>query len=288
MANVPWYQTNLLGSELGKKIFVCFLWIVTIMIPVILYTTTRSCRRAEEKFDVIPDFQTVSERATKLTDSVNTIYKRVCALDGFVGSGVAANFETTLNLNVGLLSKDEFEAGRPERIKQATTQMLTKRTEQIGTDCKGNPIVTECFEDIADWKLLEKNITKTLQRLRIASITVFKWISPNTRGFAKTAAIEGFAVQSDTLQKFMDTCPLSSSAPAPATVQEPPDDFKVGLWSLLLESEKYLPEVTKELNFLEGIQQKLKAKKERLENGDIGEDDLALGSATTGGLVQPS
>jgi len=286
MANVPWYQAKLLDNQLGKKIFVCFLYIFTILTSVIAYVSLTACKRKQENFDVIPDFKTVSERAGKLDTSVSAIYKRVCALDGFVGTGVAANFETTLNLKVGLLSKDEFEAGRPGRIQQATTQMLAQRNEQLGKDCNGNPILTECFEDLADWKLLEKNIRKTLQRLRIASMTVFKWISPNTRGFAKTAAIEGFASQSSALQKFMDTCPLTSSSKEKA--EEIPDTFKVGLWSMILDSEKYLPEVTKEIKFLEGIQQKLKAKKERLEKGELTDDDLALGSSTTDGLAQPS
>ena len=38
--------------------------------------------------------------------------------------------------------------------------------------------------------------------------------------------------------------------------------------------------MTKEIKFLEGIQQKLKAKKERLEKGELTDDDLALGSST--------
>jgi hypothetical protein len=278
MANVPWYQAKLLDNQLGKKIFICFAYIFTILTLVIGYVSFTACKRKQENFDVIPDFKTVSERATKLDTSVTGIYKRVCALDGFVGTGVTANFETTLNLKVGLLSKDEFEAGRPDRNKKATTQMLAQRNEQLGKDCTGNAIVTECFEDLADWKLLEKNIRKTLQRLRIASMTVFKWISPNTRGFAKTAAIEGFASQSTSLQKFMDTCPVTSTT---QKAEEIPDTFKVGLWSMILDSEKYLPEVTKEIKFLEGIQQKLKAKKERLEKGELTDDDLALGSSTT-------
>ena len=283
MANVPWYQAKLLDNQLGKKIFICFAYIFSILTLVIGYVSFTACKRKQENFDVIPDFKTVSERATKLDTSVTGIYKRVCALDGFVGTGVTANFETTLNLKVGLLSKDEFEAGRPDRNKKATTQMLAQRNEQLGKDCTGNAIVTECFEDLADWKLLEKNIRKTLQRLRIASITVFKWISPNTRGFAKTAAIEGFASQSTALQKFMDTCPVTSSS-SKEKAEEIPDTFKVGLWSMILDSEKYLPEVAKEIKFLEGIQQKLKAKKERLEKGELTDDDLALGSSTADGL----
>jgi hypothetical protein len=288
MTNIPWYQAKLLDSVIVKKIFICFIYIVTILVSVIVYVSLTSCRRNQEfteKFDVVPDFQTVTECATKLDTSVSEIYKRVCVLDGFVGTGVAANFETTLNIKVGLLSKDEFEAGRPERIKQATTQMLVQRTTQLGNDCTGKPVVTECFEDLADWKLLEKNIRKSLQRLRIASITLFKWISPNTRGFAKTAAIEGFASQSTALQTFMDTCLLTSQN---QKADDIPDTVKVGLWSLILQSEAYLPEIKKELTFLETIQQKLKAKKERLENGELTDDDLALGSSTTGGLVQPS
>ena len=66
-----------------------------------------SCKRKEE-FEDVPSFMAVTDKATKLKSIVDTAYKRVCALDEFVGTGVAANFETTLNLKVGLVSKDEF------------------------------------------------------------------------------------------------------------------------------------------------------------------------------------
>ena len=275
MANA-WYKSNLLADDLGKKIFVCITWFFFILIFVIVFVSISSCKRKEE-FDDVPSFSAVSERATKLKAAVDAAYKRVCSLDGFVGTGVAANFETTLNLKVGLVSKDEIEAGRPQRIQQATQQMMAKKAEQLGKDCSGNLIGVECFEDLGDWKLLDKDIQKTLQRLRIALITVFKWISPNTRGFGKTAAIEPFAMVPSALYKFMDSCPL---APLPQQ-QEVPVDYKLSLWSQLAEAETYVPQLIGELTILERIQKKLKDKKERLERGELSDEDMALGSDTT-------
>ena len=113
MANA-WYKAKLLDNDFGRKIFVCVCWFFSILIFVIVFVSINSCKRKEE-FEDIPSFAAVSDRSTKLKDAVAAIYKRVCALDGFVGTGVAANFETTLNLKVGLVSKDEFEAGREIR-----------------------------------------------------------------------------------------------------------------------------------------------------------------------------
>jgi hypothetical protein len=184
-------------------------------------------------------------------------------------------------MKVGLLSKDEFEAGKPKRQETARNQMNTQKQEATGKDCDGKPLVMECFEDIGDWKLLEKDIRKTLQRLRIASITLFKWISPNTRGFAKTGQIEGFAAKASALEVFMDTCPLT---PPVAEKEMVPANYKTGLWTLLETSEKYLPDIMKEIVFLEKIKQKLKEKKERLERGELSDEDLKMGENTTKSL----
>ena len=238
-----------------------------------------SCRR-EETFDDVPTLSAVTTRATAFKKSVDAIYKRVCALDNFVGTGVAANFETTLNVKVGLVSKDEFEAGRPKRQESAKNKMIVQKQEATGNDCDGKPLVMECFEDIADWKILEKDIRNSLHNLRIASITLFKWISPNTRGFAKTGQVEGFVVTSPPLQSFMDTCPLTAASKK----DDIPIEYKIRLWSLLETSEKYLPDMTKELTFLESIQKKLKDKKDRLERGELSDDDLKMGETTTSKL----
>jgi len=280
MNNTPWYKTKLLDNEIGKKIFICFSWFISILTFVIVFVSMSSCKRKEE-FEDIPSFAAVSEKSAKLKDAVTATYKRVCSLDGFVGSGVAANFETTLNLKVGLVSKDEFEAGRPKRIQQAQAQMAEKKAEQLGKDCNGNPVIVECFEDITDWRLLDKDIQKTLQRLRIASITVFKWISPNTRGFGKAAAIEPFANVPSALNSFMDSC---APKPIPEQKQDVPSEYKVSLWTQLSTAEGFVKQINSELTVLEGIQQKLKAKKERLERGELSEDDIALGSKTTSAL----
>ena len=281
MAN-EWYKSNLLADDFGKKIFVSLLWFFSILIFVLVFVSMSSCKRKEE-FEDIPSYTAVSDRATKLKSIVDTAYKRVCALDGFVGTGVAANFETTLNLKVGLVSKDEFEAGRPQRIQQATKQMLGQKAEQLGKDCKGNPLTVECFEDMGDWKMLDKDIQKTLQRLRVALITVFKWLSPNTRGFGKTAQIEPFANISAGLYKFMDSCPAQQKQQ-----QEAPVEYKLSLWSQLTEAETYLPQINSELDILEGIQKKLKDKKERLERGELSDEDMALGSGTTTSTLNKS
>jgi hypothetical protein len=281
MANAPWWKTNLLANEDGKKVFISIFYLLSILIGVILFVTVGSCKRSEESFDDVPTFSAVSERAAALKKSVDAAYKRVCALDDFVGTGVAANFETTLNLKLGLVPKDEFEAGRPARQKEAAAKTAAQKSEAVGKDCSGKPLVVECFEDIADWKTLEKDIRKTLQRLRIASITLFKWISPNTRGFAKTGQVEGFAAKASALEVFMDTCPLTPPVAEKDTV---PSDYKTGLWNLLETSEKYLPDIMKEVVFLEKIKQKLKEKKERLERGELSDDDLKLGENTTKSL----
>jgi len=273
-------MANLLEGDIGKKVFISLFYLLSILIFVILFVTTSSSCHREETFDDVPTFSAVTTRASAFKKSVDTIYKRVCALDNFVGTGVAANFETTLNLKEGLLSKDEFEAGRPKRQETARNQMTVQKQEATGNDCDGKPLVMECFEDIADWKVLEKDIRKTLQRLRIASITLFKWISPNTRGFAKTGQVEGFAVTSSPLQTFMDTCPLTANPKK----DDIPTEYKTGLWSLLETSEKYLPDITKELNFLENIQKKLKDKKDRLERGELSDDDIKMGASTTSKL----
>ena len=280
MANTPWWRSNLLEGDVGKKVFISLFYLLSILIFVVIFVTMGSSCRREETFDDVPTFSAVSTRADSFKKSVDAIYKRVCALDTFVGTGVAANFETTLNMKVGLLSKDEFEAGKPKRQETARNQMITQKQESTGKDCDGKPVIMECFEDIGDWKILEKDIRKTLQRLRIASITLFKWISPNTRGFAKTGQVEGFAVTSSPLQSFMDSCP--------ATVVPKKDDipieYKTGLWSLLETSEKYLPDMTKELTFLESIQKKLKDKKDRLERGELSDSDYKMGESTTANL----
>ena len=281
MANTPWWKTNLLASDDGKKVFVSIFYLLSILIFVVIFVTMGSSCRREETFDDVPTFSAVTERAAAFKKSVDAIYKRVCALDTFVGTGVAANFETTLNMKVGLLSKDEFEAGRPKRQETARNQMTAQKLEATGNECDGKPLVMECFEDIADWKILEKDIRKTLQNLRIASITLFKWISPNTRGFAKTGQVEGFAVSSTSLQNFMDSCPLTAAATKKDDI---PIEYKTGLWALLETSEKYLPDITKELKFLESIQKKLKDKKDRLERGELSDDDIKMGANTTQSL----
>jgi hypothetical protein len=279
MANIPWWRSNLLEGDVGKKVFISLFYLISILIFVVVFVTMGTSCRREETFDDVPTLSAVSTRAESFKKSVDTIYKRVCALDTFVGTGVAANFETTLNMKVGLLSKDEFEAGKPKRQETARNQMNTQKLEATGKDCDGKALVMECFEDIGDWKLLEKDIRKTLQRLRIASITLFKWISPNTRGFAKTGQVEGFAVTSSPLQSFMDSCPLT--APKKDDI---PVEYKTDLWSLLETSEKYLPDMTKELTFLESIQKKLKDKKDRLERGELSDSDIKMGESTTGKL----
>lgn len=283
MANAPWWKTNLLASDEGKKVFISIFYLLSILCFVVLFVTigVDSCKRPVESFDDIPTLSAVSERAASLKKSVDAVYKRVCALDDFVGTGVAANFETTLNLKVGLLPKDEFEAGRPARQREAAAKTAAQKSEAVGKDCNGGPLVMECFEDIGDWKILEKDIRKTLQRLRIASITLFKWISPNTRGFAKTGQIEGFAAKASALEVFMDTCPLTPPVAEKDTI---PADYKTGLWSMLETSEKYLPDIMKEVVFLEKIKQKLKAKKERLERGELSDEDLKMGENTTQSL----
>lgn len=273
-------MVNLLESDMGKKVFVSIFYLLSILIFVVVFVTMGSSCRREETFEDVPTFSAVNTRADAFKKSVDAIYKRVCALDSFVGTGVAANFETTLNMKVGLLSKDEFEAGKPKRQEMARNQMTAQKQEAIGNDCDGKALVMECFEDIGDWKLLEKDIRKTLQRLRIASITLFKWISPNTRGFAKTGQVEGFAVTPNALQNFMDTCPLTGNPKK----DDIPVEYKTGLWSLLETSEKYLPDMTKELTFLENIQKKLKDKKDRLERGELSDDDIKMGASTTSSL----
>jgi uncharacterized membrane protein len=280
MANTPWWRSNLLEGDAGKKVFMSLFYLLSILIFVIIFVTMGSSCRREETFDDVPTFSAVTTRATAFKKSVDSIYKRVCALDNFVGTGVAANFETTLNMKVGLVSKDEFEAGRPKRQESAKNKMIVQKQEATGNDCAGKPVIMECFEDIADWKILEKDIRKTLHNLRIASITLFKWISPNTRGFAKTGQVEGFVVTSPPLQTFMDSCPLTGNP----MKDDIPIEYKIRLFSLLETSEKYLPDMTKELTFLESIQKKLKDKKERLERGELSDDDLKMGETTTSKL----
>ena len=280
MASTPWWRTNLLAGDSGKKVFISLFWLLSILIFVVIFVTMGSSCRREETFDDVPTFSAVSTRATAFKKSVDAIYKRVCALDTFVGTGVAANFETTLNVKVGLVSKDEFEAGRHKRQESAKNKMLVQKQEATGNDCDGKPVIMECFEDIADWKILEKDIRKTLHNLRIASITLFKWISPNTRGFAKTGQVEGFVVTSPPLQSFMDSCPLTGNPKK----DDIPIEYKIRLWSLLETSEKYLPDMIKELTFLESIQKKLKDKKERLERGELSDNDIKMGETTTSKL----
>jgi hypothetical protein len=280
MANTPWWRSNLLEGDNGKKVFISLFYLLSILIFVIIFVTMGSSCRREETFDDVPTFSAVTTRATAFKNSVDAIYKRVCALDTFVGTGVAANFETTLNVKVGLVSKDEFEAGRPKRQESAKNKMIVQKQEATGNDCDGKPVIMECFEDIADWKILEKDIRKTLHNLRIASITLFKWISPNTRGFAKTGQVEGFAVTSPPLQSFMDSCPLTSNP----NKDDIPIEYKIRLFSLLETSEKYLPDMTKELTFLESIQKKLKDKKDRLERGELSDNDIKMGETTTNKL----
>ena len=78
----------------------------------------------------------------------------------------------------------------------------------------------------------------------------------------------------------MDTCPLTAAP----TKDDIPIEYKIRLWSLLETSEKYLPDMTKELTFLESIQKKLKDKKDRLERGELSDSDIKMGETTTSKL----
>jgi hypothetical protein len=80
---------------------------------------------------------------------------------------------------------------------------------------------------------------------------------------------------------------MDSCAPKPTPEQQKqdvPSEYKVSLWTQLGTAEGFVKQINSELTVLEGIQQKLKAKKERLERGELSEDDIALGSKTTSAL----
>ena len=78
----------------------------------------------------------------------------------------------------------------------------------------------------------------------------------------------------------MDSCPLTGNP----NKDDIPIEYKIRLFSLLETSEKYLPDMIKELTFLESIQKKLKDKKERLERGELSDDDINMGASTTSKL----
>jgi hypothetical protein len=81
----------------------------------------------------------------------------------------------------------------------------------------------------------------------------------------------------------MDSCPAQQKQQ-----QEAPVEYKLSLWSQLTEAETYLPQINSELDILEGIQKKLKDKKERLERGELSDEDMALGSGTTTSTLNKS
>jgi len=254
---------------------------LAILAGVVLYVMYSGCRR-QESFEDLPNYSVCLDLSTKFQTSVNEIRGRICALDTFTETGVAADFETVLNTQVVIPSdkgpaeiQAVFNEGKPERDAISQKQMKAQKSKALGQDCLGSDVTIECFTDgsetLEDWLEIQKSMKDSLKKLKTVSIVLFKWISPNVRGYGKKAGVEGFADYSG-LQEFMNSCPTSEiMAPVP-------DDLKKKIYNDLVKNQSLLPPILKELQLCEVLQQKMTEKKKRLESGQLDDSDIEMGS----------
>jgi hypothetical protein len=264
-----------------KKVYFLGAIFLAILAGVLLYVMYSGCRR-QETFEDLPNYSVCLDLSTKFQTSVSDICGRICALDTFTETGVAADFETVLNTQVVIPSdkgpaeiQAVFNEGKPERNAIATKQMKAQKAKALGQDCLGSDVTMECFTDgsetLEDWLEIQKSMKDSLKKLKTVSIVLFKWISPNVRGYGKKAGVEGFADYSG-LQEFMNSCP-STETMAPV-----PDDLKKKIYSDLIKNQNLLTPIIKELQLCEVLQQKMTEKKKRLESGQLDDSDIAMGS----------
>ena len=267
-------------ATLNKVYFLVAIFLA-ILAGTVLYVMYSGCRR-QETFEDLPNYSVCLDLSTKFVTSVNEIRNRICALDTFTETGVAADFETVLNTQVVLPSdkgpadiQAAFDKGKPERIATSQKQMRAQKAKSLGQDCTGSDVTMECFTDgsetLDDWLEIQKSMKESLKKLKTVSIVLFKWISPNVRGYGKKAGVEGFADYS-TLQEFMNSCPVAE------TMAPVPDDLKKKIYGDLIKNQNLLLPIQKELRLCEILQQKMTEKKKRLESGQLDDSDIAMGS----------
>lgn len=264
-----------------QKVYFLGAIFLAILAGVILYVMYSGCRR-QETFEDLPNYSVCLDLSTKFQTSVSDIRGRICALDTFTETGVAADFETVLNTQVVIPSdkgpadiQAAFDKGKPERIATSRKQMKDQKAKTLGQDCTGSDVTMECFTDgsetLDDWLEIQKSMKESLKKLKTVSIVLFKWISPNVRGYGKKAGVEGFADYSS-LQEFMNSCPVAE------TLASVPDDLKKKIYGDLIKNQSLLPPILKELRLCEILQQKMTEKKKRLESGQLDDSDIAMGS----------
>ena len=264
-----------------KRIYFLGAIFLAILAGVVLYVMYSGCRQ-KESFEDLPNYSVCLDLSTKFQTSVNEIRGRICALDTFTETGVAADFETVLNTQVVIPSdkgpaeiQAAFNEGKPERDAIAQKQMKAQKAKALGQDCLGSDVTIECFTDGSEtlevWLEIQKSMKDSLKKLKTVSIVLFKWISPNIRGYGKKAGVEGFADYSG-LQEFMNSCPVNE------TMAPVPDDLKKKIYGDLIKNQSLLPPILKELRLCEVLQQKMTEKKKRLENGQLDDSDIAMGS----------
>ena len=264
-----------------QKVYFLGAIFLAILAGVILYVMYSGCRR-QETFEDLPNYSVCLDLSTKFQTSVSDIRGRICALDTFTETGVAADFETVLNTQVVIPSdkgpadiQAAFDKGKPERIATSRKQMKDQKAKTLGQDCTGSDVTMECFTDgsetLDDWLEIQKSMKESLKKLKTVSIVLFKWISPNVRGYGKKSGVEGFADYSS-LQEFMNSCPVAE------TMASVPDDLKKKIYGDLIKNQSLLPPILKELRLCEILQQKMTEKKKRLESGQLDDSDIAMGS----------
>jgi hypothetical protein len=277
---------SLLDDSRMKAIFVCFYYIMAILVAVLVFVTFSLCKKSEPfaDFEKIPLYADVELKVIKCEKAISALYPRVCAMDKFVNGGVSADFETVLNLGLKTTTKAEFEKDRPARQETARKQTEEQRSTSVGVLCNGKNPILECFENPVDWLEIEKKIKVIDTKIKLMGTILFKWVSPTMRGFAKRGKIqgitEGFANMSTSgFRAIIDTCSSVDKSDAPLVLQEIPDEYKITLLKRIIRLESYIPEIQAELDICELIKKKMDEKRERLERGEINNDDLAMGEA---------
>jgi hypothetical protein len=274
-----------------QKILMMLYSIGGILIFVLVFVTFTGCKRRDMETFIskkeVPKYNEVKKKVDNFEADLVKLDKRVCVLDSFTSGGMIADFETVMALKMNFTTKEDFEKDRPARNRKATQEMNEKRTSAFGTGCDRKPVMysqKECFEDMkdsqseatfAEWQELEKRILQCINKFHLLSYVLFRWISPNVRGFGAKAGIEAFA-------DYWEQCAVAGAKDDEVKIVMPevPEDYKHKLNQKITQVVINVPKFLAEIDYCEKVRQKMVAKKERLERGEITAGDLALGSST--------
>lgn len=274
-----------------QKIIMLLYSIGSILIFVLVFVTFTSCKRRDMETFIskkqVPKYNEVKKKVDIFEAELVKLDKRVCVLDSFTSGGMIADFETVMALKLNFTTKEDFEKDRPARNRKATQEMNVKRTSAFGTGCDGKPVMyaqKECFEDMkdsesdatfAEWQELEKRILQCVNKFHLLSYVLFRWISPNVRGFGAKAGIEAFA-------DYWEQCAVETAKDNEVKILMPeiPEDYKHNLNNKITQVVINVPKLLAEVDYCENVRRKMVEKKERLQRGEITANDIALGSST--------